>query len=102
MRRLLPPEGRGPFAHIKPRLIDTDLVGKRGLKRFLPVFLKRLQPVFGAAAGVSDPAKAVGKELSDIPDPVVVQPIDHTLDHGAGLVGLAHIGVARQHGLLGS
>jgi hypothetical protein len=47
------------------------------------------------------PAEALGEELADIVDPVVVQPVDHALDHRAGRLGLREIGVAAQHRLFG-
>jgi len=51
---------------------------------------------------IAHPAKSVRKELADIVDAMVVQTVDHGLDHGAGLVCFAHVRVARQHGLFGS
>jgi hypothetical protein len=50
---------------------------------------------------VAHPAEAFGEERADIVDPVVVEPVDHALDHRAGRVGLRHVGVAGQHRLLG-
>ena len=88
------------------------------LKWFLPVVLKLLQVVLGAAAGVAHPAEPVREELPDVCDPVIVEavhhPLDHLqystvqystvhhpLDHPPRLLRLAHVRVAGQHRLLG-
>jgi hypothetical protein len=65
MRRLLPPEGRRPFAHEKPRLVDADLVGERRLKRPLPVVLKRRRPVL-----VPQPALPIQRKPSAKNSPI--------------------------------
>ena len=70
------------------------------LERFLPVVLKLLQVVLGAAASVAHPAEPVGEELADVGDPVVVEPVHHPLDHLPCLLRLAHVRVPGQHGLL--
>ena len=70
------------------------------LEWFLPVVLKLLQVVLGAAASVAHPAEPVGEELADVGDPVVVEPVHHPLDHRPCLLRLAHVRVPGQHGLL--
>ena len=71
------------------------------LKWFLPVVLKLLQVVLGAAAGVAHPAEPVREELPDVCDPVIVEAIHHPLDPPPRLLRLAHVRVAGQHRLLG-
>ena len=75
---------------------------KRGLKRFLPIVLERGQAILGAATCVAHPAECLREKITNVADPVIIQAIDHTLDHGAGFIGLGHIRIACQHGLFGA
>ena len=99
MHRFLMAEGGRPFAHIEPGLVDTDLVGERRLKGTLPVVLEFLQTGLGAATGIAHPAEPFGEEVTDIIDPVVIQPIDHSFDYAPRLVGLGHVSIAAKYRL---
>ena len=86
-RLVLSAERSRPFAHEQTRLVNADLVGKGRLEGALPVVLKLAQAGLGAAALVAHPAERFGEELANIADPVVIQTIDHALDHRAGFGG---------------
>merc|ERR1719500_1731978 len=86
MVRLLPSKGSGPLSHVEPSFIDAHLVRESSLKGFLPVVLELLEIVLGATPCVAHPAKPVREELSDVGDPVVVEPVHHPLDHLPGLL----------------
>ena len=95
MRRDLCAERRHPFTLYDPRFIGTDLVRKCGLEWTLPIVLKLLQTVFGAASGVSHPAKRVGEECPDSFDQMIVQAVHHAFDGVARLVSLRQVVVFR-------
>ena len=88
MDGFLTAKGGGPFAHVEPGLINTNLVGKCRLKGFLPVVLKFLQAIFRAAARIAHPAEALVKKLPYICDPVIIKAVHHTLNHSAGFICL--------------
>ena len=95
MQRLLPPKGRGPFAHVKAGLIHANFFGKRGLEWFLPVVLEFLDALFRSTTSVANPVKALAKKFANIHNAVVIQAINHTFDNRTGLFGLRHVSITR-------
>ena len=102
MRRFLPAKGCSPFTHEQARFVDAGFVAECSLERALPVVLELLQASLGAASLVSHPAEALGEKLADVVDAVVVQTVNHALNHRAGFFGFGQIRVFAQIGLLGS
>ena len=82
MDGLLATKCSSPFAHIEPRLVNTDLIRKRSLKWLLPIVLKLFKALFCPAAGIAHPIKPLAEKLSNIGNAVVIQPIDHAFNHG--------------------
>ena len=75
---------------------------KAAWKGRLPVFLEGLHAALGAAAPVAAPDEVLGEIPADAVDLVVVERIHHRLDGAARVVGLAHVGIAAEQGLLGA
>jgi hypothetical protein len=55
-----------------------------------------------STASVAHPAKTLGKKFTDIIDTMVIQPVNHALDDGAGFISLCHVRIAAENRLFGS
>jgi len=99
---LLPSESCCPLTHIETSLVDAHLVRESGLKGALPVFLKFLQALLGSATLVAAPYEVGREELADVINAVIVQPIDHGLNHRPGRIAFGGVGVLGEHCLFGA